>query len=214
MSSVIITLRLPQTNETRDLELPDDVMLRKLLPALVQAMGLPWINVPNTSSAYQLTLTRGSYVRTLRETDTLQLSGIVTGDILTLSSNIQHPIAQAAMQAHARLRCESGAIVALDNFGKTELSLGRYDHRTGHAPDIDLSNEPNGNTVSRYHALLRKQGTQWYLVHTAPQNFSRVGSHQIPLQQPWPLRPGDTLYLGEVKLRFEAGVTGTLPPHP
>jgi pSer/pThr/pTyr-binding forkhead associated (FHA) protein len=103
------------------------------------------------------------------------------------------------------LRCESGATIALDNFSKTELTIGRYDARSGKSPDIDLSEETDGNTVSRPHALLRNQDDQWYLLPISTTNTTRVGNAKLTPQQSWPLQPGDVVILGLVRLIFEVG---------
>ena len=94
-------------------------------------------------------------------------------------------------------------VIALDNYGKPELTVGRYDIRTGKSPDIDLSEYPAGNTVSRSHALLRKQGPQWILVSLSTRNPTRVGKTRLAPQQPRPLKPGDAITFGGVRFVFE-----------
>jgi pSer/pThr/pTyr-binding forkhead associated (FHA) protein len=94
-------------------------------------------------------------------------------------------------------------VFALDNYGKQELTLGRYDARTGESPDIDLSEEPNGNTVSRPHALLRQQGAQWMLIPVSTKNPTTIDGIQIPQGRPHPLHHGNVITLGDVDLIFE-----------
>jgi pSer/pThr/pTyr-binding forkhead associated (FHA) protein len=96
-------------------------------------------------------------------------------------------------------------VIALDNYGKPELSLGRYDARTGECPDIDLSEEPAGSTVSRSHALLRKQGSQWTLISLSTKNSTHVGNTRITPHQSRLLKSGDVITLGGAELVFETG---------
>jgi pSer/pThr/pTyr-binding forkhead associated (FHA) protein len=103
------------------------------------------------------------------------------------------------------LRSQSGLVIALDNYGKSELSVGRYDARTGKSPDIDLSEEPHGNTVSRAHAQLRQQGQQWVLVPLSNKSPTYVGNILLNPQQPRTLKPGDVITLGNLQLTFETG---------
>jgi len=207
MTSLIITLK--SSNGVLDLELPDEVTLRNLLPDLVRALELPSVDNTGRPIAYQIV--HQARNRSLRGGDTLQGAGIVTGDELSLVSAslpagaVPSGWGGNAQRNSALLRCASGKVIALDNYGKPELTVGRYDIRTGKSPDIDLSKEPAGDTVSRSHALLRKQGHQWMLVALSARNPTQVGGARLALQQPRPLQPGDVITLGGVRLVFEAG---------
>ena len=203
MNTIIISLQYPSPRGAIDLELPGNVMLNKLLPELVRVLQLPFTDNAGQPITYQLF--HQSWQRVLSETDTLSNGGVITGDVLSLTSS-------AALRASARggassavLRCESGSVIALDNFGKTELTIGRYDASTGKSPDIDLSEEPDGNTISRSHAILRNQDDQWCLVPISTKNSTRVGNKKLSPQQSWPLKSGDVISLGAVKLVFETG---------
>lgn len=207
MTSLIITLNSPGPRGTLDLELPGEVPLRNLLPELTRVLQLPPTDSAGRSITYQLVRqTQGQLP--LRETDTLQGTGVVTGEILSLAAGVL-PARTAPRGAGgsyagtlALLHCASGKVIALDNYGKPELTLGRYDVRTGKSPDIDLSGEPAGDTVSRSHALLRKQGSQWMLVALSARNPTQVGGTRLALQQPHLLKSGDVIALGAVKLTF------------
>lgn len=208
MSAVIVTLRSPSPRGTLDLELPGEVMLQNLLPELIRVLQLPSAASMGQPVAYQLV--HQARQRPLPETDTLVNAGVVTGDILSLVSTASHVGAASGdpggggFGTSALLRCGSGMVIALDNYGKAELTIGRYDARTGKSPDIELSEEPSGNTVSRSHALLRKQGNQWVLVSLSTRSTSQIGNTTLVSQQSRPLQSGDVITLGEVKLVFEA----------
>jgi len=203
MSSVIITLQSSLLQVAIDLELPGEVVLRSLLPELVRALRLPPTDGAGKPVVYQLV--HQAQKRPLRETETLLSAGVVTGDVLSLASTAPGGPDKTRPAASALLRCPSGTVIALDNYGKAELTIGRYDARIGKSPDIDLSEEPRGNTVSRSHALLRKQGNRWILVALSTKNPTWVGNTLLTPQQPRPLTTGDVIALGGVKLVFEAG---------
>lgn len=203
MSSIIITLQSSHQRAAMDLELPGDVPLQDLLPALLQALQLSPTDAKGWPIPYQLVHQKQQ--RPLRPTETLLNAGVVTGDVLFLKGGAVPGPGDVGLRSMTRLRSPSGMVVVLDNYGKTELTIGRYDARTGKSPDIDLSGEPHGNTVSRSHALLRRQGNQWILVALSPRSTTLVGNTQIAPQQSHPLKPGDVITLGAVRLVFEVG---------
>ncbi len=203
MNTIIITLQYPSPRGAIDLELPGNVMLYKLLPELVRVLQLP--STDNTEQPITYRLFHQTWQRVLSETDTLSNSGVITGDVLSLTSSAAFRAGVGGMTSSAVLRCESGSVIALDNFGKTELTIGRYDARTGKSPDIDLSEDPDGNTVSRSHAKLHNQDNQWSLTPISTKNATRVGSKKLSPQQSWPLKSGDVISFGAVKLVFETG---------
>jgi uncharacterized ubiquitin-like protein YukD len=207
MSPLIVTLHSPSPRGTLDLELPAEVSLQNLLPELARVLQLPLTDGAGQPISYQLAhQARG---RSLGENETLQSAGIVTGDVLSLVSAVSPSGAVPAgasgghWGASALLRCASGKVIALDNFGETRLTIGRYDARTGKSPEIDLSEEPDGNTVSRAHALICKQGNEWTLVPLSPRNPTRVGNADLVPGKSWPLKTGDVITLGAVRLVFE-----------
>jgi hypothetical protein len=208
MSSTIVTLRSPLLQRAVDLELPGEVLLKNLLPELVRVLQLPSTDSAGQPIAYQLV--QEAAQRPLREAQTLLSAGVVRGEVLSLVSTGSQigagpGGAGGGSVTSALLRCESGLVIALDNYGKAELIIGRYDAHKGESVDIDLSEEPEGSTVSRSHALLRKKGDQWTLVSLSTKNPTRVGETKLAPQQSRPLKPGDTITLGAVKLVFETG---------
>jgi uncharacterized ubiquitin-like protein YukD len=206
MSSITITLQSSLLQVSIDLELPDEVTLHNLLPDLVRALKLPSVDNTGRPIAYQII--HQARNRSLHGDDTLQGTGIVTGDVLSLVSTslpagaVPPGWSSNTQGNSALLRCASGKVIALDNYGKPELTVGRYDVRTGKSPDIDLSKEPAGDTVSRSHALLRKQGSQWTLMPLSARNPTQVGGTRLAPQQPHLLNSGDVIALGAVKLTF------------
>jgi len=197
VSSVVITLQSPHLPGAIDLELPGDVPVGQLLPELVRALRLP-------PADYRLA--RRS--RILRDDETLFAAQVLLGDILTLLP--AHAAPSAAYPGHgatqyissARLTLPSGRTIVLDNFGKEELLVGRYDPRLLQVPDIDMTGEPRGDTVSRIHAMLRRQGGRWFIVALSTRNPTRVGGMLVPPQRSHPLQSGSEIVLGAARLLF------------
>ena len=206
MDTVVVTVQSSLLQRFVDLELPGEVPLQALLPALVNALQLPFAGSAGQPIAYQLY--RQPQRSPLPASETLLSAGVVTGDVLALVQIGAEPGGVSRVQrgsSSALLRSDSGTMIALDNYGKAELTVGRYDAGTGKSPDIDLSEEPDGSTVSRSHALLRKQGNRWMLIPVSTMNATWVGNARLTPQQPWPLKPGDVIVFGAVKLVFETG---------
>ena len=83
--------------------------------------------------------------------------------------------------------------------------IGRLDRAAGETPDVDLSAEPEGNTVSRKHAWLNFVNGQWYLQpHTDHKNVVSVNESPVRSKEETKLlRNGDQIQIGAVRLRFQ-----------
>lgn len=71
-------------------------------------------------------------------------------------------------------------------------SLGRAPTNTAPLPD---------ETASLEHALLHLRDGQWWLEDLDSRNGTRLNG--APLEQPTPIRPGDVIGIGQVKLKIE-----------
>jgi|1185.fasta_scaffold1604760_1 pSer/pThr/pTyr-binding forkhead associated (FHA) protein len=58
------------------------------------------------------------------------------------------------------------------------------------------------HTVSRHHALIRRDGEHWILEDLGSKNGTGVNG--VPLDGPVPLREGDFVTFGHLGLRFSA----------
>jgi len=203
MNSSVITLRLPN-RVVKDLELPKHIPTKRILPVLLKI--LPGIQESANDTSYRLVWEKGSTLYVLRPEDTLADIGIITGCVLRLETD-QRPVnnknSGGTETVTTRLRFESGQIIVLENYGKAELIIGRYDVRTGVSPDIDVSDFPAGSSVSRCHAMLRKQAAQWTLSALAETNETSVGKVQLLPTQPRLLKSGDVVKLGGLTFIFE-----------
>ena len=85
--------------------------------------------------------------------------------------------------------------------GKADFIVGREDPASGQFPDIDLSSHGGDQGgVSRRHARIFLQGTQYYIEDLNSTNYTFVNQQRLPPHQSRPLRNGDELRLGRVKL--------------
>jgi uncharacterized ubiquitin-like protein YukD len=194
----VITLQSRHWPESKDLELSGKVPLKRLLPELRGALNLP-------PGKYQL----ARQSRVLLEDETLFDAHILTGDILELLSDQDAPSqADDALRTRpyalsATLTTANGHIIALDNFGLDELLIGRNTSPTSQLAHIDLGDEPDGDTVSRPHAQLRREGDQWIILPLKTHNPTRVEDEIVPSGQSRLLKSGDIICLGGARLEFK-----------
>ncbi|HEX8552913.1 MAG TPA: protein kinase [Abditibacteriaceae bacterium] len=85
---------------------------------------------------------------------------------------------------------------------KTESLLGRTDPDTGVFPDIDLSRFDTGRYVSRKHARIRRDGTQFYLSTEQTLNPTRVDGFAVAPGATVPLKDGARLEFADLVSNF------------
>jgi hypothetical protein len=87
--------------------------------------------------------------------------------------------------------------------GKQAL-VGRYDHDLGGTqPQVDLSNMPGADTVSRIHANFEHIGGSYTLTDLNSTNATRVNNKRLDPDKPQPINDGDTLAFGKVTCTFK-----------
>ncbi len=80
-----------------------------------------------------------------------------------------------------------------------KVTIGRRRHRTGEAPDIDLSRAPEDPGVSHQHAMLVREDTGgWAVVDQDSTNGTTVNLGEDPIRAytPVPLADGDRVHVG------------------
>ncbi len=88
---------------------------------------------------------------------------------------------------------------------KTRNLIGRRNRKTGDLPDIDLSEERDGDTVSRKHAWLSWLNGDWHLEpHVGHKNIVKVNGRVIA-QAGARVCNNDQIQIGGVVLRFQVG---------
>jgi len=95
----------------------------------------------------------------------------------------------------------SGRKVSLPAGG--EAVLGRLDATRGVFPDVDLT--PDGGLeggVSRRHARVHQQKSQFFIEDLGSANGTFLNGQRLTPYLPHPLRDGDEVQLGRVRLRI------------
>ena len=95
----------------------------------------------------------------------------------------------------------TGRRVALPPGG--EAVLGRLDATRGVFPDVDLT--PDGGLeggVSRRHARVHQQKSQFFIEDLGSANGTFLNGQRLTPYLPHPLRDGDEVQLGRVRLRI------------
>jgi serine/threonine-protein kinase len=85
---------------------------------------------------------------------------------------------------------------------KEEALLGRTDPDTGIFPDVDLSRFDTGRYVSRRHATIRRDGTQFYLTPHQTLNPTRVDGFVVAAGTTVPLKDGARLEFADLVSNF------------
>jgi hypothetical protein len=95
---------------------------------------------------------------------------------------------------------------------RTEQSIiGRYDPVTGVRPEIDLTRIDTNRSVSRRHArVIARDGGVFVAEEVGALNGTFLNGRRLAPGKPEPIRTGDVLALGMVRLRFE-GKEGGAP---
>jgi pSer/pThr/pTyr-binding forkhead associated (FHA) protein len=90
-----------------------------------------------------------------------------------------------------------------DLAGKSEALIGREDPISNIYPDVDLT--PHGGEeggVSRMHAKLYIQGTQYLIEDLNSTNFTFVNRQKLTPKNPTPIKDGDEVRFGRVVAKF------------
>lgn len=187
MDYIVVTVRTQAAS--RDLELPADIPTGELADKLATIFKLSKKTTSGSPVLYKLLTLPARH--SLNRNETLANSGIVTGRVLSLL-----PIDAGT----AVLQTSSGRAFTLDRPEKQLYTIGRGDG--SQTPDIDLGQEPLGDTVSRMHAQLYQQAGRWHLVQVASSNVTRIDGTQLTPNQPYPLRSGAKLTFGDLDCTF------------
>lgn len=84
MSDISVSVVRADTNQSYDVQLPNDVLISDLLVEIVKEMGLPRLSPDGDLVAYEISNKRtGDWVRD----GTLLAKGIKSGDVLLLTSS-------------------------------------------------------------------------------------------------------------------------------
>ena len=96
---------------------------------------------------------------------------------------------------------ENGAVIPV--YGTAEVTLGRVSEGQAIVPDIDLTPYKAYETgVSRMHVSIHFHGSNVLLTDLGSANGTRVNGKQLPPNGTCPLKHGDILTLGKLKLKL------------
>lgn len=109
--------------------------------------------------------------------------------------------AQRPPACHAVLEGEDGS--ELFHLVSPRAAIGRFDPVTGLKPEVDLSALDLNRSVSRHHARLTREGEAYALTEElGALNGTFVNGRKLVSGKPLPIKDGDVLNLGMVKLIF------------
>lgn len=84
------------------------------------------------------------------------------------------------------------------------ILIGRAHRESGFVPDIDLGAYGGGEKgVSREHVRITLDGDRLIIIDTGSSNGTELNGERLEAAQPYPLRHGDELTLGKLKLQVE-----------
>lgn len=96
---------------------------------------------------------------------------------------------------------DTGEIFPLE--GRNEFTLGRSAEGQPILPDIDLASfHAYENGVSRLHALISLGKNQVMATDLGSANGTRLNNQRIPPHKPCPVKHGDILSLGKLKIQL------------
>ncbi|MCC6616722.1 MAG: FHA domain-containing protein [Anaerolineae bacterium] len=95
-----------------------------------------------------------------------------------------------------------GATIPILVYPKREIVIGRRDVATGTQPDVDLTSYAGYRMgVSRRHAMIQLKDGHLEFVDLGSSNGSKLNGTVVQPHRPFPVRDGDELTFGNMKLR-------------
>jgi pSer/pThr/pTyr-binding forkhead associated (FHA) protein len=120
---------------------------------------------------------------------------------------VPSPITPTLPAPSAKLIVTRGKQIGVEyplNSGTNEI--GRWDDDEGYMPHVDLESQDTESSVHRRHALVRFDGSQWWLEHLKepPSNPTRIRGRGDRLEpgKPVLLQDGDEIVVGRVIFKF------------
>jgi hypothetical protein len=205
MTRVVVTVD-DGKGHSRDLDLPADLPVQQLTPALAQAIIHPDLQAANGDLKFILkSLASGEVIS---PEETLASAGVLHGDTLRLLVKAT-PAGLRGGEAPLSFSGPGFAAAAGPAFPlrRTTSTVGRADPGTGIAGSllaVDLTglDDPASPSVSRRHAqVIHRQG-EYLVVDLRSTNGTFVNATRLDPDDRIPLRHGDRVRFGDVNLTF------------
>ncbi|MGD1937946.1 MAG: FHA domain-containing protein [Cyanophyceae cyanobacterium] len=122
---------------------------------------------------------------------------VTAHEITAEESSDQEPEAATVLQRHEKgqlLHLQTSTALPLPRELKV-VHIGKTNSRV--PPDIDVTDFPHAEIVSRVHADLHWDGSSYYLEDTGSANGTYVNSWPLPSHRRYQLRDGDRITLGK-----------------
>ncbi len=193
MPYVVVTIEAESGRRT-DLALPLDVPCGELVARTLQQLA----QTVRPADRFAFFVKTGQANRRISPDATLAEAGISDRQLLLLK---KEPAAKdlASRGSTPHLRTESGEVLPLEG---DNVVIGRLDADLQLLVDVDLSRYDLNNAVSRRHASIGRQGSEYYLIDLGSTNGTRINGRDVPAQQKIPLHDGDLIELGDEALRL------------
>jgi uncharacterized ubiquitin-like protein YukD len=205
MSFVVVTIR-DERGESRDLELPADVPVSTLGPAIAQALHHPDLPTDDTPIKAVLKIDGTNEVIPLDKS--LGTAGVVHGDILLLMVKEVPP---ELSQDKSQLRFSGPGFMHSSGmtypFRGKNILIGREDPASGIVSKVlgvDLTDleDPEGPSVSRRHAQVLLRDGDYLIQDLRSTNGTSVNQHLLPQETRITLQHGDEVQIGDITLYF------------
>jgi len=206
MMSVLAVTVIFASNQTIDLELPGDMLIRKLAPAIAEAIQHSQFLA--NRKGVRCILKHAATGAVIPYESTLASAGMVDGDRIKLLVKSYPEELRAIENLHTLHG--PGFISAGGRYFPIRvrrLSIGRIDPARGALPamvGIDLTELDHAEafSVSRRHASVRKNGDQIHLIDLSSINGTFVNGARIHPNQRTTIWHADRIQFGEVVLHL------------
>lgn len=205
MSFVVVTIR-DERGESRDLELPAEVPVSTLGPAIAQALHHP--DLPTVDVPVKAVLKVIGEDEVIPIDKSLGAAGVVHGDELLL---MVKGVPKELTQKESNLRFSGPGFIHPNGrtytFRGKNVLVGRVDRATGVVSKVlgvDLTDleDPEGPTVSRRHAQVLFRDGDYLIQDLRSTNGTNVNGQVLPQETRIALRHGDEVQFGDVTLFF------------
>jgi hypothetical protein len=205
MSFVVVTIR-DERGESRDLELPADVPVSTLGPAIAQAVHHP--DLPTDDAPAKAVLKIEGTEEVILLDKSLEAAGVVHGDILLL---MVKEIPPELSQDESRLRFGGPGFMHPSGrtypFSGKNILIGRVDQASGIVSKVlgvDLTDleDPEGPSVSRRHAQVLLRDGDYLIQDLRSTNGTSVNKRLLPPETRIALQHGDEIQIGDITLFF------------